>query len=60
MHGDIEDLIRIYKDSAKNLRNVADLAEQQDRQSVADTSRAKASTYDLVISDLEQILKERE
>jgi len=55
----IEELIRLYTSSAKNLRKVADIADEQgpDTQ-VAATSRAKAATYDLVIDDLKAILED--
>lgn len=63
MDKDIEErtkaLIKMYKSSARNLRNVADLAEAQDPSidsNVARTSRAKADTYDLVITDLENLI----
>lgn len=54
---DIEELIRIYASSARNLREVAAIAAEQDPDSiVAHTSRAKAYTYDVVIDDLKSIL----
>lgn len=59
MEDDIKALIRIYKASALNLRKVAEMAEAQNPEEdsiVAHTSRAKANTYDLVISDLEELV----
>ncbi len=59
MEEGIKDLIRIYQASATNLRKVADLAAAQNPEEdsvVAQTSRAKANTYDLVITDLENLL----
>lgn len=60
MEEDIKALIRIYKSSATNLRKVAEIAAAQNPEEdsiVAQTSRAKANTYDLVISDLEDIIE---
>ena len=60
MEEDIRELIRIYKSSAANLRKVAEIAaahHPEEDSTVAQTSRAKAATYDLVILDLEDILK---
>lgn len=51
---DIKALIRIYQASATNLRKVAELAPEDS--TVAETSRAKANTYDLVITDLENLI----
>jgi hypothetical protein len=61
MEEDIKALIRIYKSSAANLRKVAEIAADRNQGDsvVAHTSRAKANTYDLVISDLEDILAHR-
>lgn len=57
MEEDIKALIRIYQASATNLRKVADLAEEKDLDSVVThKSRAKADTYDLVITDLENLI----
>lgn len=54
---DIEALIRIYASSARNLREVAAIAEAENADSnVARTSLAKAHTYDLVIDDLNGLL----
>lgn len=63
MEEDIKALIRIYKSSAENLRKVAEIAAAQHPEEdsvVAQTSRAKANTYDLVINDLENVLERRE
>lgn len=57
MKEDLEALIRIYAASARNLRNVAELAAADNPDSlVAHTSRAKANTYDLVIDDLKSVI----
>jgi len=54
---DIEELIRIYASSSRNLRQVAALAAEEDPNSVvAISSRAKANTYDVVIDDLKSLL----
>ncbi len=54
---DIENLIRIYTSSSRNLREVAAIAVEADSDSiVAHTSRAKANTYDMVIDDLKGLL----
>lgn len=56
----IEALIKMYQGSARNLRNVADLAAGEDIDSVvAHKSRAKASTYDLVVADLENLIERK-
>jgi hypothetical protein len=53
-------LILMYRGSARNLRKVADLAAEQDFNSVvAYKSRAKADTYDLVIADLENLIERK-
>jgi hypothetical protein len=60
MEEDIVRLIRMYEASAKNLRNVADIADSNDptgESAVARTSRAKADTYDLVRRDLEMVIE---
>lgn len=58
---DIEELVRIYTSSARNLREVAAIAAEQDSDSiVAHTSRAKASTYDVVIEDLKILLASKD
>lgn len=50
-------LILMYKGSARNLRNVAELAAEKDPDSlVTSKSRAKADTYDLVVTDLENLI----
>lgn len=57
----IEQLIRIYASSMRNLREVADIAAEADPDSiVAQTSRAKANTYALVIDDLKSLLAEKD
>jgi hypothetical protein len=57
MEENIEELIRIYASSSKNLRQVAALAAEEDPNGVVSlTSRAKANTYDVVIDDLKDIL----
>jgi hypothetical protein len=54
---DIEALIRIYTDSARNLRNVAAIADAENNDSpVSRISLAKAQTYELVIDDLQGLL----
>jgi len=54
---DIEELIRIYANASRNLRQVAALAAEEDpKGAVALTSRAKANTYDAVIDDLKSLL----
>lgn len=54
---DIEALIRLYTNSARNLREVAAIAEAGDADSyIARTSIAKALTYELVIDDLKDLL----
>lgn len=61
MEEDIKALIRIYRSSATNLRKVAELAAEKDLDSVvAHKSRAKADTYDIVIADLEDLIKHKE
>lgn len=58
---DIEALIRIYASSARNLKQVADLAAEDNPDSiVAHTSRAKATTYLMVIDDLKDLLGRKE
>lgn len=58
---DIEELIRVYASSARNLREVAAIASEQDPNSiVAHTSRAKANTYEVVIDDLKMLLAEKD
>lgn len=54
---DIEALIRIYASSARNLREVAAIADAENADSiVARTSLAKAHTYEVVIDDLKDLL----
>jgi hypothetical protein len=57
----LRSLILMYSSSATNLRKVADLAEEKDADSVvALKSRAKATTYDLVVSDLTDLITHKE
>lgn len=51
---ELEQLIKIYTTTAKNLRKVAALAEDQNPEQ-AQISRTKAMVYEMVVRDLELV-----
>jgi len=58
----IEELLIMYRNAAKGLRNLADLQEAQDPMAdsiPARLYRAKAQVYDVVIKDLEAIIEDK-